>query len=111
MGGVGSRNSGVYRMVRTVAVWLILAEVAHTMSCKSTRIEAPFLRAKANFPLHECKAVHFIWYKLKASFMHKQQRFEKASGASQNVFEFTPSRTSKTDLFPMKTNITFIIDF
>ena len=34
---VGSSNFEVYRMVRTVAAWLILAGVAYSVSCDITK--------------------------------------------------------------------------
>ena len=38
-GGIGSPNSEVCRMERTVAAWPILAEVANSMSCNRRKIE------------------------------------------------------------------------
>ena len=59
-------------MVQTVASWLILAEVAHSISCNKTKKEALQLWVKASFPLNMQKIVNVGSYNLMVLFIEKR---------------------------------------
>ena len=97
-------------MLPTVAVWLMLAEVANSMSCNIAKMEKPQLWVKASFPLNVREIVNDIIYKLMAVFTKKKGVFNYFSGTSEKFFEFTPFITKESALLLIKTKITFIID-
>ena len=48
----GSLNFENYRMVRTVAAWLMLREVANSVHATEQKMEVPSLWVKASLPLN-----------------------------------------------------------
>ena len=49
--GAGSSNFEIYRMLRTVAAWLILTEVANSVRATEQKMEVPSLWVKSSLPL------------------------------------------------------------
>ena len=79
-------------MVRTVAAGLILADVANSITCISTKMEVPSVvpGVTASCPLIVRGIVNVISYKSMTLNLWKEGGFEHASGASKKCLSSRP---------------------
>jgi len=89
-GGVGYWNFQIYQVVRTIAAWLILAEVANSIHT-TEKMKVPQLWVIASLSLNVQEIVNVISYKLMELIMQKKGGLEHTSGVNEILFEFTLS--------------------